>query len=165
MSCFIMSANALQTLAYTLECIGNHGYNFFGFEFPESLHKALSDCKDCFWHYNSYKIFAKLYILNTNAYISNLKAAEIIELETELIPEKPNVPSIIELRQYAHQHDIIQPWHYQFCKLLDCLIYQCNEDATRNDPLLLALKEFSISYKSFLVSNTDEYHNAPWGMV
>lgn len=74
----------------------------------------------------------------------------------------PTVPTLTQPRQYDNYHETLLPWHYQFCKLLDCLIYQCSEDAVQNDPLFLALIDFSRVYKSYLICNTDLYSCANW---
>lgn len=163
MSCFVMSAQSHAALANTLEHILNFGFNRFGFEAPESLHKALSDCRDRYGFYDSGAIFRRLYALNNTAYDGRYKSnAHPANAE---IPEMPIVPQLVEQRQYENYHENLRPWHYKFCKLLDCLIYQCSEDSTRNDPLQRALIDFSIIYKSFLVENTAEYHSAPWGVL
>lgn len=162
MSCFIMSAQSHATLANTLEYILNSGFNRFGFDAPESLHKALVDCCDRYGYYNSGAIYNRLYGLNSTAYNGRYKVAH--RPETDIIPDKPSVPPLVEERQW-YNHEKLLPWHYVFCKMLDCLIYQCSEDATRNDPLLLALIDLSRIYKSFLVVNTDEYSSAPWGTI
>ena len=44
MSCFIMSEHSQSSLADTLEYVLNSGFDRFGFEAPDSLHKALADC-------------------------------------------------------------------------------------------------------------------------
>ena len=160
MSCFIMKNESLAALADTLEYIGNFGFNRFGFEFPASLHKALSDCRDRHNSYVSRLIFQRLYSLNCAAY-----AGRYTDTAADILPDMPRVSAITEPRQYANYHETLLPWHYKFCKLLDCLIYQITEDATINDPLRLALVDFSVSYKSFLVSNTAEYAAAPWGCI
>ena len=161
MSCFIMKNESLAALANTLEYIGNSGFNRFGFEFPASLHKALSDCRDHHHYiYVSRLIFQRLYSLNCAAY-----AGRYTDTAADILPDMPRVPAITEPRQYANYHETLLPWHYKFCKLLDCLIYQITEDATINDPLRLALVDFSVSYKSFLVRNTAEYAATPWGDI
>lgn len=160
MSCFIMKNESLAALANTLEYIGNSGFDRFGFEFPASLHKALSSCRDRHNSYVSRLIFQRLYSLNYAAY-----AGRYTDTAADILPDMPRVPAITEPRQYANYHETLLPWHYKFCKLLDCLIYQITEDATINDPLRLALVDFSVSYKSFLVSNTAEYASAPWGGI
>ena len=161
MSCFIMKREALAALSNTLEYIGTSGFDRFGFEFPASLHNALSDCRDRHYYvYDSRLIFQRLYSLNYAAYTGRYS-----DTAADILPDMPRVPSLTEPRQYADYHETLLPWHYKFCKLLDCLIYQITEDATVNDPLRLALVDFSVSYKSFLVSNTAEYAAAPWGDI
>lgn len=162
MSCFIMSAQSHATLANTLEYILNSGFNRFGFDAPESLHKALVDCRDRYGYYSSGAIYNRLYAMNNTAYNTRYKFTP--GPGGDCIPDKPSVPPLVEERQW-NNHEKLLPWHYIFCKMLDCLIYQCNEDATRNDPLLLALIDFSRIYKSFLVVNTEEYSSAPWGTI
>ena len=61
MSCFIMSDQAHAATANTLEYILNSGFNRFGFDAPDSLYKALSDCRDRYGFYCSGLIFRRLY--------------------------------------------------------------------------------------------------------
>ena len=136
MSCFIMSDQAHAATANTLEYILNSGFNRFGFDAPDSLYKALSDCRD------RYKTDA-----DTTP------------------PEMPSVPPLVQEREREDQHEKLLPWHYKLAKLIDCEIYQASEDATRKDPLLLALIDFSRVYTHFLVSNTADYNAAPWGTI
>lgn len=162
MSSFVMHEQSHAAIANTLEYILDSGFERFGFDAPQSLHKALSDCRDRYGYYEAEKIYSRLYSLNSAAYAGRyrLNPSEITE-----IPDMPSVPSIVKPRQYENYHETLLPWHYRFCKLLDCLIYQCSEDATLSDPLFLALVDFSRVYKSFLVVNTDAYHDAPWGSI
>ena len=140
MSCFIMSDQAHAATANTLEYILNSGFNRFGFDAPDSLYKALSDCRDRYGFYCSGLIFRRLYDLNS-------------------------VPPLVQEREHEDQHEKLLPWHYKLAKLIDCEIYQASEDATRKDPLLLALIDFSRVYTHFLVSNTADYNAAPWGTI
>lgn len=163
MSCFIMSAESHAVLANTLEYVLNSGFNRFGFDAPGSLHAALSDCRDRYCYYNSSLVYVRLYELNSAAYNSRYKVTP--QPDGDRISDMPEVPQLVEPRQYRDHHETLLPWHYKFAKLLDCLIYQCSEDATIGDPLLLALIDFSRIYKSFLVTNHDEYASAPWGTI
>lgn len=163
MSCFILSPQCHATLANTLEYILNSGFNRFGFDAPRSLHEALKHCRDRYGYYKSDLIYANLYNLNEKAY--NVRYRVSKPDPDNPLPEKPNVPQLVQRRQRTNHHEQLLPWHYQFCKLLDCLIYQASEDATRNDPLYLALIDFSRIYKSFLVTNTDAYNCFPWGEI
>ena len=157
MSCFIMSDQAHAATANTLEYILNSGFNRFGFDAPDSLYKALSDCRDRYGFYCSGLIFRRLYDLNSRAYAGRYKT----DADTTP-PEMPSVPPLVQEREREDQHEKLLPWHYKLAKLIDCEIYQASEDATRKDPLLLALIDFSRVYTHFLVSNTAEGINPDW---
>ena len=138
----------------------NSGFNRFGFDAPDSLYKALSDCRDRYGFYCSGLIFRRLYDLNSRAYAGRYKT------DADTTPPKmPSVPPLVQEREREDQHEKLLPWHYKLAKLIDCEIYQASEDATRKDPLLLALIDFSRVYTHFLVSNTADYNAAPWGTI
>ncbi len=161
MSCFVMTADCIATISKTLESILNCGFNSFGFSAPPSLHDALKDCRDRYGYYSDRAIFRRLYSLNLVAYNGRYSKGP----SPETIPDMPEVPTLTTIREYADHHEKLLPWHYKFCKLLDCLIYQTDEDATFKDSLFLALVDFSRIYKSFLVCNMDEYQALPWGSL
>ena len=127
---------------------------------PDSLYKALSDCRDRYGFYCSGLIFRRLYDLNSRAYAGRYKT----DADTTP-PEMPSVPPLVQEREREDQHEKLLPWHYKLAKLIDCEIYQASEDATRKDPLLLALIDFSRVYTHFLVSNAADYNAAPWGTI
>ena len=160
MSCFIMSNDALAATANTLESILNCGFGRYGFSAPGSLYKALEDCYDRYKFYCNGLIFRRLYDLNSRAYAGRYKTQV-----DSIPPEMPDVPSLTQTRQWENHHEKLLPWHYKFSKLLRCLIYQCSEDATRNDSLFLALIDFDQEYNAFLVSNTAEWAAEPWGRL
>ena len=56
-------------LSDTLECVLNSGFNRFGFDAPDSLHKALADCRDCYGYYNSGAIFLLRLICARRGYL------------------------------------------------------------------------------------------------
>lgn len=157
MSCFIMSNESLSILANSLEHILNSGFNRFGFEAPESLAIELSDCCDKYGFYSAGLIYRRLYALNLSAYNGRYKK----RYPLDEIPEM-TTKNIITDRKY-NKHEIIQPWHYQLCKLVECFIYQTCEDATRADELHTALTQFSHILSAFIVHNSNEYHAFQWG--
>lgn len=71
MSVLVMSEEAHATLAEVIRTVLDEGYNFFGFEAPQSLYDALDDCEfeDIRGCYSSAKIYRKLYTLNIKAYV------------------------------------------------------------------------------------------------
>ena len=119
MSCFIMSDQAHAATANTLEYILNSGFNRFGFDAPDSLYKALSDCRDRYGFYCSGLIFRRLYDLNSRAYAGRYKT----DADTTP-PEMPSVPPLVQEREREDQHEKLLPWHYKLAKLIDCEIYQ-----------------------------------------
>ena len=163
MSVLVMSEEAHATLAEVIRTVLDEGYNFFGFEAPQSLYDALDDCEfeDIRGCYSSAKIYRKLYTLNIKAYDNRYK----IEEDDPIVPKMPDVPPLVQIRQYGSGHDHPRNWHYKLAKLLDCLIYQCSDKPTAVDPLYLALVDFDRVVKSFIVTNNDVYNNAPWGSI
>lgn len=75
MSVLVMSEEAHATLAEVIRTVLDEGYNFFGFEAPQSLYDALDDCEfeDIRGCYSSAKIYRKLYTLNIKAYDNRYK--------------------------------------------------------------------------------------------
>lgn len=149
MSVLVMSEEAHATLAEVIRTVLDEGYNFFGFEAPQSLYDALDDCEfeDIRGCYSSAKIYRKLYTLNIKAYDNRYK----IEEDDPIVPKMPDVPPLVQIRQYGSGHDHPRNWHYKLAKLLDCLIYQCSDKPTAVDPLYLALVDFDRVVKSFIV--------------
>ena len=68
-------------------------------------------------------------------------------------------PRLLHLLPWDDGRYTIDPDFYAFAKLLDSFIYQCNEDATRNSPVLKAL---SATSRAFIVQNAADYNNAEW---
>lgn len=160
MSCFIMNADAIGTLATSLEKVLNMGFNFFGFEAPESLFNALRDCENPRGFFDENKIYAALYNLNCHAYCTRYKE--------ETYDDLPNVDftrcNIVKRAGY-NNHYMVEKWHYQLLKLLDCFIYQVSEDGTRNHDLTLALKDMRLVLMAFIIHNNDIYAGLPWGTL
>ncbi len=102
MSCFIMSDQAHAATANALEYILNSGFNRFGFDAPDSLYKALSDCRDRYGFYCSGLIFRRLYNLNSRAYAGRYKT----DADTTP-PEMPSVPPLVQEREREDQHEAV----------------------------------------------------------
>ena len=71
-------------------------------------------------------------------------------------------PRLLHLLPWDDGRYTIDPDFYAFTKLLDSFIYQCNEDATRNSPVLKALSATSRALYAFIVQNAADYNNAEW---
>ena len=153
MSCFVMQDRALAAIAESICSVGSAGYNTFGMELPRSLREALDDCHPCGDLLPSL-VYKALYKLNLAAYSGRYR-----EDAEEVAPDMPKDCAI------AFPCRDPQPWHYQLAKLLDCFVYQCEEDVTRTAPLLLGVREFSADLSAWLVHSRQEYISAPWGRI
>ncbi len=74
MSCMIMKEESLAALANAVADRLNRGYDFWGFEAPESLYHELSDCRTvsgC--NYSAEAIYHRFYTLNVQAYNGRYK--------------------------------------------------------------------------------------------
>lgn len=167
MSCFIMNPEPLAAIANAVETRLNVGFDYWGFEAPDSLFHELSDCKSARTYYAE-DIYRKLYALNVRAYNGRYSGHE--EPEDEMAPT-------IDGSKYTVHHGpeyqsrgegngttfAVLPWHYQLAQLLDCWLYQTAEDATYKDPLRLAMAEFRDNLYGFIVTNSPEYVDTRWG--
>ena len=161
MSCFIMNPEPLAALANAIEARLNCDYAYWGFDAPDALYRELDGCRSAFY-YSAKEIYRRLYAVNVRAYNGRYAAHE--EPEDEEAPDIDTSKYIIHHGPKYREHGFaVQPWHYQLAKLLDCWLYQTLEDATRNDPLRLAVRDFQDILRSFIVGNSQEYTAAQWG--
>lgn len=130
------------------------------YELPE-LCDALSACR--YPHdflFDDRKIYAVLYKLNEAAYTGRY---HVEAADAEDFPIMPTVfPHLLHLLDWNEGRYTIDRDFYAFAKLLDSFIYQCNEDATRNNPVLKALSGTSRALYAFIAQNSVEYNDAEW---
>ena len=171
MSSFILAPERIATLADYIATLNNAGYDYFGYSIPEELHSELKDCQrgNTDRRTDVKKVFSKLYNLNVKAtgsrYDIEVEAAEPMPCY-EVIHrprEYSDTPYRVEGSRFVKGYEIIQPWHYEILKLTQCFIYQCEEEATENEPLLKALKELETEQMSHIIRNSVDYIAAPWG--
>ncbi len=164
MSCIQLSekhiAAVAHGLAFILNGAGGMCHLAASYELPE-LYDALSVCR--YPHdflVDDRKVYAVLFRLNEAAY----KGRYNVEPgNTEEFPAMPQTfPRLLHLLDYNDGRYTIDPDFYAFAKLLDSFIYQCNEDATRNNPVLKALSATSRALYAFIVQNTADYTSAEW---
>lgn len=161
MSCMMMRLEPLAALANAVEVRLNFGYDYWGFGAPESLYHELEDCKTPYI-YDAKAICRKLYAVNVRAYNGRYGGHE--EPVAEDAPVIDGSKYIIHRPPKYREHGFaVRPWHYQLAKLLDLWLYQTAEDATRSDPLRLAMGEFRDSLFRFIVRNSSDYVGLLWG--
>ena len=163
MSCLIMNPEPLAALANAVETRLNCGYDYWGFEAPDSLYHELSDCKTSCTYFSE-PIYRRLYAINVRAF--NGRYASHEEPAVETAPD-------IDVNQYTVHHGpeyrehgfAVRPWHYHLAMLLDFWLYHTGEDATRSDPLRLAVAEFRDNLYRFIVRNSPRFIETPWGQL
>ncbi len=169
MSCLIMKREPLAAIANAVETRLNCNYDFWGFEAPDSLYRELEDCKTSCTYFAE-PIYRRLYALNVRAYNGRYSGHE--EPADEEAPDVDVVRYSVTHRPEYQSRDngggtpfAVRQWHYQLAQLLDFWLYQTAEDATRSDPLRLAMAEFRDGLYSFIVQHSPEYINGRWGQL
>lgn len=164
MSCIQLSekhiAAVAHGLAFILNGAGGMCHLAASHELPE-LYDALSACR--YPHdflVDDRKVYAVLYKLNEAAYEGRYNVEPCNADEFPAMPQ--TFPRLLHLLPWDDGRYTIDPDFYAFAKLLDSFIYQCNEDATRNSPVLKALSATSRALYAFIVQNAADYNNAEW---
>lgn len=163
MSCMIMSKEPLAALANATEALLNCGYDYFGFDSPDSLLAAARDCRNMGF-FSADSLYQKMYALNVAAY-----NGRYADHEQPMDDEAPDVDlskyMVHRPPEYADHHHAVRLWHYRLAKLLDFWIYQVSEDATRNDAFVAAMREFQDCLFRFIVRRSSEYDAHEWGRL
>jgi hypothetical protein len=170
MSCFIMRPESIWMLANTLESVLNAAH--FSGELTittsalmcaPSCAAAFADCKPSPILEGVYadQIADALWRINSAAYAGRYRR------DPQQEPLPPCVAgtgkSLYDRPVYGDHREQPQPWHYHLCRLLDCWLYQTDEDATRKDEKRVALQAFATALKSSLVTHSPEYNAGRWG--
>lgn len=159
MSCMMLSPAHIATVAHSLAYLLNQS-EMCQLSAAGELYDALSDCK--YPHdflYDDRKIYPVLYRHNELAYEGRYKVEPD---ETDEVPAMPdNVPHLLRHLSY-NEHYFLDADFFKFLKLLDCFIYQCEEQATADTNLQKALVKTSIRLYAFAAHQNAEYSAAPW---
>ncbi len=159
MSCSIMKPELLAALANAVEARLSCNYSYWGFEAPDSLFHELNDCRIAH-SYHSYcveSIYRKLYTLNVRAYNGRYQGHEEPVDEEDAPVIDGSVYVVHHGPEYREHGFAARPWHYHLAMLLDYWLYQTLEDATRSDPLRLAMQDFRDRLYGFIVQNSPPY--------
>jgi hypothetical protein len=169
MSAFIMNAEPIAKIATYTAALLNMGYNFFGMSAPESLHHALSGCRDKYGYYSDELIYNALYQLNIDAvngrYHENYTLDSMEKYKPVTAYKKPEYTSTYnpETRRYNGGHYQIDKWMLEMSNRLACFCYQCDEDATYKSDLFLAMRDLERCLNTFIVHNMNAWNNHKWG--
>lgn len=167
MSCMLLSATFTRRLAHTLAdvltaaseqqvcTVDSIAAKSSGIQHSFSRYYSATRRR-----YNAIGIAEDLYRLNMCAYNSRYPSTG----DPDMFP-LPDFPQEYSIRQ-APDFDrplTPRPWHYQLCKMLDCWLYQTDEDATRADLLRVAVADFRAALADAIVTHTAAYERCEWG--
>ena len=127
MSCMMLSPAHIATVAHGLAYLLNQS-EMCQLSAADELRDALGACR--YPHdflYDDRRIYPVLYRHNEAAYEGRYKVEPD---ETDEVPAMPdNVPHLLHRLDY-NKHYFLDADFFKFLKLLDCYIYQCEEQAT-----------------------------------
>ena len=164
MSVILLADYKIMQIAAFITDISMRGCENYGLSLPEDLARELRDCRDYYGDLDAYKVYRKLFNLNYAAYAGRYKDAE----ELEALPKAPEFKPIHHMIERIHDeearrwYDDIQPWHYELLKLIQAFNYQCDSDATYQEPLFKGLKSLETALMSQIVMNNPNYVRAAW---
>lgn len=159
MSCMMMDSKPLSKIADFIAYLMTYKYDFTGISVPESLSTVLfEDCYDStFMEWKPDRIYKKLYRLNQSAYNGRYENHQI----DYAMP--PYEGTDIFKRCEWDGHFVVEGWHYEMASRIACFNYQCEEDATRQGELHLAMIDLQHELFSFIVVNNPLFHTNRWG--
>lgn len=169
MSCFIMNAESIRKIGYTLaDILDSCIYNS---ELSIATRAAYnSNLKNSFWIAYSVKhrfylgeiISEILHNINAKAYAGRYNEPD--EMPFPEYPGRNTTPrSLYRRSEYAEHTERPQEWHYHLAALLDCWLYQTSEDASRDCPERLAIKAFCKALSREIIQHSPEYNLHRWG--
>lgn len=162
MSCFILHPDSIRKIGYTLaEILNACKYrNYYTFDKgaakSANLPKLLAQYDRPLYGYDPEAISEALHRLNAKAY-----AGRYSDPDEETFAPPANMR--YNLRPLAGVTNTPQEWHYHLASLLDCYLYQTDEDTTHADPLRQALETFSAHLAAGIVRNSEQYNKYRWG--
>ena len=164
MSCFVMLPDALRAMGEAISTIHNRGVEYCGFDCPQSLRDALAPCRDWHGEVSGKCVYEALFALNVRAVAGRYREeSDVAVPDATIFPELMHPVQLVRIGN--HWAMSIQPWHYQLLKLLECWLYQTDEDFTINHPLHKGVADLVNSIQGFIVHNAAEYINTPWGSI
>lgn len=163
MSCFVMNPGTISGIADSVATVVNLGFNYNGFDCPQSLRDAVQTFRTKpFNEVSARRVYKAMFALNVRAVCGRYR-----ETADETAPDVIDAPPVYlhyaeSVSIYGHCAWRIHPGVYQLVKALDCYLYQTDEDGTKDDPLRKGLDDLRTTLCRFITVNAPEYIEAPW---
>lgn len=163
MSCILLPPDHLYAVACgiadTVNAKQSFNYQLMNGEIKVPLYQHLIDCRlNNSIYLNRQLVYKKLAEININAY--NYRYKE--ETKFEELHKPKNQDHLSKALKRENGHFVLEKSSYEWAKLLDSYLYQCNEDATYNNPIIQDLEKLRDDYYRWLIINTEEYEQADW---
>lgn len=168
MSCFIMRVESIRTLAYTLDSVFNAATFSNTLTITTfavcctDLCNAFADCIRS-QSYDGEMIAAALYRINAEAYSARYREEVSAEIPARIPGTTRSQYSLYAYPVIEEHMERPQDWHFHLTSLLDCWLYQTDEDATRENKKRLALRDFARNLKCQIVNHSLQYSKYRWG--
>ena len=163
MSCFVLNPEMIFGIADSVATVVNLGFDYSGFDCPQSLRDAVQTCRTKPYNeVSAFRVYKAMFALNVRAVCSRYR-----ETADETAPDVLGAPPVYlhhaeSVRIGEHWARRIDPGVYQLIKALDSYLYQTLEDDTKDDPLRKGLFDLRATLCRFVVCNAPEYIEAPW---
>lgn len=163
MSTQMMKSETLSYIANFIVVQIFYGFNYTGFT-VDGLEKAFEG------HITTEsetakEIYTILYGLNVKAVYARYKdkTMEIYSIDELFLPDFPN-KTIHKRKKQEDYHAMIEKWHYQMLKSIECYLYWCSEaEEIITDPVFKALENLKNALMSYIIHNMKEYELTVWG--
>lgn len=158
MSCYILSKDDLAKISEII-CTAIKGQNR-AFPPNDMLPEALREYIDfAYERIDVQKVYERIFKMNTSAFQLRYPDKKIP------VPGEYNCLNFVKplnknpaiQTQYA---DIIEPWHYESVRLLNCYLYQCCEGNIPTWPLYRGIQELSNCFLRYMITQLPQYIEA-----
>lgn len=163
MSCFVLNPSIIYGIADAVATVVNLGFDYTGFDCPQSLRDAVKGCRtNPYNEVSAYSVYKTMFALNVRAVCGRYRTTD-----DATAPDVIDAPPVYlrhaeHVRIGEHWARRIAPGVYQLLKAIVSYLYQTDEDATKDDPLRKGLADLRATLCRFVVCNAPEYINAPW---
>lgn len=166
MSVFKLSANHVYAVAVGVTKLLNNvpavNYVFLKDNTRDALNAAFKGCKGVpnysLYPYEEANVFPLLAGINARAYVGRYgEPAEAVRLDEITEPR-----NLLKTPKIVNQHYEPGADWFDWAKLLESYIYQCDGDTTGSDPTIKALELLLVDVKLWIFNHLDIYDRAPW---
>lgn len=161
MSCLILDDKVLSSITdFVCACLNYSSEYFTGmWDIPkDDLKRVFADCKDNWGFYQEEKVFDVLLNLNCDSYENLYTSHKAHEREFYKYLKGCRIHKVHDAQKY-----VIEDWHYQMYKWLDCYLYN-SDNALGNDSTITfkTITKLQDALGRYIICRNEKYKNARW---